>query len=385
MPVAGPTQGASEGMSSEWRSRPALARLVRFIVAVAPILLTIVISHTLARTLPPVEPGSQRYLWWAFVLAITMACLYVLDRLFRRLAPVATLLRISLVFPDEAPGRYSTALRAGATKKLERKVEAVANGKAAFDDETSFATQMLEMVAMLGEHDRLTRGHCERVRAYTDLIMEEMGIEGADADRLRWAALLHDLGKLMVPQWILTKPGRPNETEWEILKTHAAEGQRLAAPLEDWLGDWIRAIGEHHERWDGQGYPNGLPAADIHLGARIVAVADTFDVITSSRSYKEPIPAADARAEIARNAGSQFDPKVVRAFLSIGIGRLRFVAGPLAWISSLFGVSSLPVGVAGTIATAALTVATVGVISAPAVAENIETAQQQSTLEFPRT
>jgi hypothetical protein len=349
-------------MSAEWRGRPAFARIIRVVVALAPILVTIAISYALARALPPIGSGRERLAWWLFLLGVTLGSLYLLDKLFRRFAPLATLLRISLVFPDQAPSRFGTALRAGSTKKLQKKIDEIALGGDAFDSNTAYAAQMLELIAMLGEHDRLTRGHCERVRAYTDLIMAEMDINGTDANQLRWAALLHDLGKLMVPAAILNKPTRPTETEWEVLKTHPAEGARLAEPITEWLGEWFRTIGEHHERWDGQGYPAGLAQTDIHLGARVVAVADTYDVITSSRSYKDPIPAADARAEIARHAGTQFDPKIVRAFLAIGIGRLRFIAGPLAWITSLFGLSSAPVGVASTVAATALTIATVGVV-----------------------
>ncbi|MBT8240140.1 MAG: HD domain-containing protein, partial [Acidimicrobiia bacterium] len=372
-------------MSEQWRSRPGLARLIRVVVAVAPILLTIAISYALARALPPVGSGRERLAWWTFLLLVTLVSLYLLDKLFRRFAPLATLLKLSLVFPDEAPHRFSTALRAGSTKKLERKIEAIAQGGAAFDSTTAYAAQMLELIAMLGEHDRLTRGHCERVRAYTDLIMHEMGITGHDADRLRWAALLHDLGKLMVPAAILTKPTRPTDGEWKILKTHAAESARLAEPISDWLGEWYRTLGEHHERWDGEGYPAGLAGTDIHLGARVVAVADTYDVITSSRSYKNPIPAADARAEIARHAGSQFDPRVVRAFLSIGIGRLRFIAGPLAWITSLFGLSSAPVGVASTVTATALTIATVGAVAPGPTYEPLEDAVARNELGFSQT
>ena len=168
------------------------------------------------------------------------------------------------------------------------------------------------------------------------------------------------------PGEILNSDTRPTDVEWTILMTHPAEGLVLTEGLADWLGEWRRTIGEHHERWDGNGYPSGLAAGDIHIGARIVAVADAFDVMTSARSYKKPIPAAAAREEIARCSASQFDPAVVRAFLNIGLRRLQFALGPLAWLSNLpiFGqaplVSAATNAIGGVVTASVLTAATLG-------------------------
>ncbi|MDP8991942.1 MAG: HD-GYP domain-containing protein, partial [Actinomycetota bacterium] len=169
-----------------------------------------------------------------------------------------------------------------------------------------------------------------------------MHIPQADRDRLRWAALLHDVGKLHVPSRILNKPGKPTEKEWEQLRSHPMEGAKIAAPLAGWLGPWADAIGQHHERWDGGGYPSGLSGEDISLAARIVAVADTFEVITAPRPYKRPVNAEAARQELARCAGSHFDPAVVRAFLNISIGRLRMAMGPVSWLAQLPFLGSVP-------------------------------------------
>ena len=117
----------------------------------------------------------------------------------------------------------------------------------------------------------------------------------------------------------------------------------MVAPIAGWLGEWSRAVGEHHERWDGDGYPNGFAANEIHLGARIVAVADAFDVMTSARSYKKPMPTEAAREEIARCSGGQFDPEIVRAFLNIGIGRLRLAMGPLTWLANIPSAGQIPI------------------------------------------
>ena len=145
-----------------------------------------------------------------------------------------------------------------------------------------------------------------------------------------------------------TRPGRPTDEEWQFIRSHPELGARLAEPLRAWLGEWADAISDHHERWDGKGYPRGIEGDDISLAGRIVAVADVFDVITSARSYKEPGDAVAARDEIARCAGAQFDPRVVRAFLSISLGRLRLAMGPLSWLAQapILGRMPLSPGIA---------------------------------------
>jgi len=191
------------------------------------------------------------------------------------------------------------------------------------------AETLLAVVARLFKHDRLTRGYSERVRAYTNLIAEEMGVPAEDLDKLQWAALLHDVGKMSVPAEILNKAGRPTDAEWEVLRGHPGAAIPLLTPLAPWLGDWALAATQHHERWDGDGYPGGLAGPNISLAGRIVAVADAYDVMTSVRSYKSGLSPALAREELTSSAGTQFDPAVVRAFLAVGLGRLRFVAAPL--------------------------------------------------------
>ena len=184
----------------------------------------------------------------------------------------------------------------------------------------------------MSRHDRLTRGHSERVRAYADLIGQQLRLDDESTVKLHWAALVHDVGKLDVPAEILTKKGRPTQQEWMlVLQQHPGASRRYLRGLDEWLGEWGRAATEHHERIDGDGYPLGLRGDEISLAGRIVAVADAFDVMTSARSYKKPHPAARARAELAENAGTQFDPDIVRAFLSVSLREVRLVMGPLAF------------------------------------------------------
>ena len=131
------------------------------------------------------------------------------------------------------------------------------------DDLALAAEQILALAASLSAHDRLTRGHSERVRALTDLIAIELDLPLADRDRLRWSALLHDVGKLTVHPHVLNKAEKLDEAEWAQLKNHPLEGARLTRHLAGWLGEWANTIAEHHEKFDGTGYPLALHASQI--------------------------------------------------------------------------------------------------------------------------
>ena len=258
--------------------------------------------------------------------------LLVVGRITRRLLPLAALLKLSLVFPDEAPSRFRVAMRSGTVETLRERIAAARSGRPG-ETPIEAAQRLLTLVAALDVHDALTRGHSDRVRAYSQMIGKELGLSRRDLDLLNWAALLHDVGKLDVPIETLQKPGRPSEDEWLLLRRHPQLGAELVAPLAGWLGEWAEAVPQHHERWDGRGYPAGKVGDQIALAGRIVAVADVFDVMTSARSYKEAGDALAARHELSRYAGSQFDPRVVRAFLNVSLGRLRFAMGPLSWLA----------------------------------------------------
>jgi hypothetical protein len=171
---------------------------------------------------------------------------------------------------------------------------------------------------------------------------EQLGLSRDDTDRLRWAGLLHDIGKIHVPGEILNKPGVPDEAEWEAIRGHPEEGDRLIEPVRAWLGPWGKAVVEHHERWDGKGYPRGISGMQISLAGRVIAVTDSYEVMTATRSYKKPMSAKAAREELTRSAGSHFDPAMVRAFLSVPIGRVSWSAGPVAWLAQLPFLAQIP-------------------------------------------
>ena len=306
--------------------------------------------------LPTVTTIPMAIVRWLLIAIASTGVMIVAERFTRRLLPLAALFSLTLAFPDRAPSRFRLAIRTATTLQL-RKVIADARAGRIGDTPAEAAQKLLELVGALSLHDRLTRGHCERVRGYAHVIGEELGLDADDLDRLRWSAMLHDIGELLVSADVLNKPDALTPHEFDTVKQHPDFGRELIAPLAEWLGDASRAVWEHHERWDGEGYPRRLAGDDISLAARIVAVADAFDVMTSAQSYKQPVSAAAARAELARCAGSQFDPTVVRAFLNISIGRLRMAIGPLSWLTQLSFVpqSLVTAGASGTSAVTAVT------------------------------
>src|SRR5579872_1731259 len=357
------------GGSGRWGARPVQAWSLRGFVFLAPFGVSLGFVRLVTIWVHPPTSSLWAFLgWWFGISGAATVVLIAVDRLSRRLLPLSALLKLSLAFPDETPSRLQTALRSGGVDTLKARMKLVDAAKAATTPKES-AARLLELVAALNAHDRLTRGHSERVRAYSVLIGKQMGLGGHDLDLLNWAALLHDIGKLEVDQDILVKPGRPSDVEWEQLRLHPLLGEELTAPLRGWLEHWQAAVGYHHERWDGKGYPRALRGEEIPIAGRIVAVADTYDVITSARSYKRAGSSVLGREEIAACAGAQFDPAVVRAFLNVSLGRMRMIMGPLSWLSHAPLLTRLPLtpaigtlaGTVGVIATAAAS----GAISHP--------------------
>lgn len=313
-----------------WSAHPWAARALRLAVFGLPILASVALVQLLTSFTGVPTSSLWVFLgWWFGVSVFASVVVSALYALTRRLLPLSGLLGLSLVFPDEAPSRFRLALASGTVESL---AERLRRGDEL--DAQEAAEILLQLVAALDVHDRITRGHAERVRGYAASLGRQLGLSTDELDRLNWSALLHDIGKLKVDAAILNKPGRPTEEEWAKLRDHPLEGELLAKPLRRWLGDWIDAIGYHHESWDGTGYPRGIVGEAIPLGGRIVAIADVYDVITSVRSYKEAATPAEARAELVRCSGTQFDPRLVRAFVNISLGRMRFLVGPLAWLSN---------------------------------------------------
>ena len=168
----------------------------------------------------------------------------------------------------------------------------------------------------LEARDIETRGHSDRVVAYSMRLGKQMGLSSIDLLALEQGALLHDIGKIGVPDAILLKPGSLNTEEWVKMRDHVAHGLRIIENVE-FLSGASSVIGQHHEKYDGSGYPNKLRGDGIHIHARIFAVADAFDAIRSDRPYRGAQSYERACDELIAYAGSHFDPKVINAFMSI--------------------------------------------------------------------
>lgn len=169
---------------------------------------------------------------------------------------------------------------------------------------------LLAYDSALALKDAYTGGHGRRVARYTRLIAEAMGLPETEMGAVSEAALLHDLGKIGIPDHILTKPERLTIGEFAVVQKHPAAGAEILRSIPP-LRHHAMAVRHHHERYDGSGYPDGLRGTDIPLAARIIAVADAFDAMSSNRSYRRGISADRALNEIAQVAGSHFDPEVI--------------------------------------------------------------------------
>jgi putative nucleotidyltransferase with HDIG domain len=175
------------------------------------------------------------------------------------------------------------------------------------------------LIQALAARDNEVSGHSDRVAYSTSLLARQLGIDpmSEDYEVIIRGALLHDVGKIAVRDAILHKPGSLTDSEWVEMRDHAVQGYRLVEAY-PFLAAPAEIVLAHHERWDGKGYPRGLAGEAIPIGARLFAVADTFDAITAARPYRPPRTRAEAAAEIVRCSGAQFDPAVVECFLAVG-------------------------------------------------------------------
>lgn len=180
--------------------------------------------------------------------------------------------------------------------------------------EEAFFQIIASLVNALEARDPYTQGHSERVCFYAVRVSERLGWDRREQEKLKKAALLHDLGKIGIPDNILHKRDKLTDEEFDFIKKHEIIGVKILEPLKE-MADILPWILYHHERWDGKGYPHGLAGENIPQAARIISLADVFDALTTGRDYKQAFPKDEAINEIIKNKGSQFDPKLADIFI----------------------------------------------------------------------
>jgi putative nucleotidyltransferase with HDIG domain len=218
---------------------------------------------------------------------------------------------------------YDTGPRAfsGLERQLAELAAAQIGGRVAgFEHAESAERLYRETLASLSNaleaKDRYTSAHTEEVVRLALSVAAELGLGRDLLRRIELGAVLHDIGKVRVPESILNKPGPLDDTEWEIMRAHPEVGERILQPITS-LTPVLPIVRHHHERWDGDGYPDGLAERSIPVGARIVAVCDAYRAMTENRPYRGALSDDDARAELERGAGRQFDPDCVAALLRV--------------------------------------------------------------------
>jgi excisionase family DNA binding protein/putative nucleotidyltransferase with HDIG domain len=178
----------------------------------------------------------------------------------------------------------------------------------------SYTSTLKVIIKALDSRDAITSGHSQRVADYSKAIAEKIGLASAEKRNLELAALLHDVGKIGISEYILGKPGRLTDQELFMVKKHPEIGEQILENV-DFLKNTIPPILHHHERYDGKGYPNGLSGDDIPLSAKIISVSETYDYLTSDLSYRKGLSKEQACEELKNSSGSQLDPEIVHTFL----------------------------------------------------------------------
>lgn len=186
------------------------------------------------------------------------------------------------------------------------------------EQQEMFVGTVRAMTAAIDAKDRYTRGHSERVGLMASKMAEALGMDKATVEQYRIAGLVHDVGKIGVPEGVLCKPGRLTEEEFAQIKLHPGIGYNILQDIPS-LKSVLPGVLSHHERWDGRGYPNGIAGEQIPLIARVLALADTFDAMSSNRSYRPALPRPKVLEEIARCGGTQFDPQLAPIFVTLDL------------------------------------------------------------------
>jgi putative two-component system response regulator len=205
-------------------------------------------------------------------------------------------------------------------KKREKLLDVVVRERTKELEESYLKLKAANRQALLGlaeaieAKDPYTKGHCGRVASYALALAAQCGYPEEGMEALEFASFLHDIGKIGIRDAVLLKPGPLDDKEWEHMRTHPMKGYEIASQI-DILKPTMPCIRNHHERWDGKGYPDGLKGEDIPLSARIVQIADAYDAMSTDRPYKKAIPLEECARLFRKNAGTMFDPTLVETFI----------------------------------------------------------------------
>jgi putative nucleotidyltransferase with HDIG domain len=183
-------------------------------------------------------------------------------------------------------------------------------------DGTPQLTKLRRLAQRMDEFDAYTRGHLERLQHLSATVAQALGLDDAHVTQIRVAALLHDIGKIMIPASILRREGPLSEDEWRLMRQHTIHGARITAAhgLDPQIVAMVRS---HHERWDGRGYPDHLSGEAIPLGGRIIGAVDAYDAMTTKRSYRNALSREEAFSRLEKDAGTHFDPLIVPVLLGV--------------------------------------------------------------------
>ncbi len=212
-------------------------------------------------------------------------------------------------------------------KKREKLLDVVVRERTKELEESYLKLKAANRQALLGlaeaieAKDTYTKGHCGRVAAFALALAHECGYPEEGMEALEFASFLHDIGKIGIRDAVLLKPGPLDDKEWEHMRTHPIKGYEIASQI-DILKPTMPCIRNHHERWDGKGYPDGLKGEEIPLSARIVAIADAYDAMSTDRPYKKALPLAECERLLRKNASTMYDPQLVDLFIERHLGAL---------------------------------------------------------------
>ena len=326
--MAGGPDATTNANGADWKARDRVAQALKVAIGLAPFVVAAAVSVLVSFVLPVPSSWPWAIGRVAIIAVVSMVTIAVVERI--AVPPVAAVESPSAVAGLSRP--HAVSVQAGAQSRQRQTHGTRARRRCATVCRLIGPTPPSSSCCCRPRSARTiaARVVIPNVFASTRNCSVKSCISTThDRQKLQWAALIHDMGKITVPPEILNKKGKPTDAEWAILQNHPMRGEELVAPVAEWLGEWVHAVGGHHERWDGTGYPRQLAGNDIPRAAAIVAVADSFEVMTAVRSYKSAMSLADARAELTRCSGTHFSPDIVRAFLNISLPKLRRAGGAL--------------------------------------------------------